>query len=474
MTSRRAAPLFWISLGAALLLSRLAHRNILWADEDYHLAGAIQILWGKFPYRDFWYDKPPLNLAWFLLFGARTGVTLRVVGALFDVSCCALVYHFARQVWTRVEGFVAAGLLAFFLIFYLAPGVIPQEPDSLMLAPHVGAVYLAWRRMPFAAGFVAGLAFLLSSKGALVLAACLVFDLGGALWVITGFLAPNLVGLGILTMGGATGAYWDQVWRWGFLYASADTSAQRGVSSLANWLGFQSALVIGIAAWWNTETQRRWLWAGWIGVSLIGVAIGWRFAPRYFLQLLPAMVIPASRGIVLLWKKAPLIAYVLVGVALAVPLVRFGPRYVELAREDFAGVDDGWQDVALDRESRDAARLLSGMAKPGDTLFVWGYRPNLIAYTRLPVGSRMWDSQPLTGVPADRHLSNSQPVAPEWARENRRELIRSRPTWIADGLSAYNPSLDIRNFQDLAFWFAQYCQAGKTGGITLYRLCIEK
>jgi hypothetical protein len=246
------------------------------------------------------------------------------------------------------------------------------------------------------------------------------------------------------------------------------------VSSLANWLGFQSALVIGIAAWWNTETQRRWLWAGWIGVSLIGVAIGWRFAPRYFLQLLPAMVIPASRGIVLLWKKAPLIAYVLVGVALAVPLVRFGPRYVELAREDFAGVDHGWQDVALDRESRDAARLLSGMAKPGDTLFVWGYRPNLIAYTRLPVGSRMWDSQPLTGVPADRHLSNSQPVAPEWARENRRELIRSRPTWIADGLSAYNPSLDIRNYQDLAFWFAQYCQAGKTGGITLYRLCIEK
>ncbi len=163
MASRRAALLFWIGLGAMLVLSRLAHLNILWADEDYHLAGAIQVLWGKAPYRDFWYDKPPLNLGWFLLFGARTGVVLRVAGALFDVACCALAYRFARQVWGRAEGFIAAGLLGFFLIFYLPPGVIPQEPDSLMLAPHIGAVYLAWRRRPMAAGLVAGLAFLISS-----------------------------------------------------------------------------------------------------------------------------------------------------------------------------------------------------------------------------------------------------------------------------------------------------------------------
>jgi hypothetical protein len=474
MASRRAALLFWIGLGAVLVLSRLAHRNILWADEDYHLAGAIQVLWGKFPYCDFWYDKPPLNLAWFLLFGARTGGALRVAGALFDVGCCVLVYRFARQVWSRAEGFVAAGLLAFCLIFYLAPGVIPQEPDSLMLAPHVGAVYLAWRRRSFIAGLVGGLAFLLSSKGVFVLVACFLFDPGGAAWMMAGFLAPNLAALGILATAGAIGPYWDQVWRWGFLYAGADPAAQRGVSSLANWLGFQASLVIGAAFWWKAETERRWQWVGWIIVSLIGVTIGWRFAPRYFLQLLPALVIPASRGIVLLRVKMPAIAYVLLGATLAVPLIRFGPRYIELAREDFAGVPHGWQDVALDRESREAARLLSSMAKPGDTIFVWGYRPNLVAYTRLAVGSRLWDSQPVTGVPADRHLSSAEPVAPEWARQNRGELTQSRPTWIADGLSAYNPALDIHRYPDLATWLAQYCEAGKTGGITLYRLCSEK
>jgi hypothetical protein len=125
----------------------------------------------------------------------------------------------------------------------------------------------------------------------------------------------------------------------------------------------------------------------------------------------------------------------------------------------------------MDQESREAARVLSGMAKPGDTIFIWGYRPNLIAYTRLPVSARLWDSQPLTGVPADRHLTNAQPVDADWARRNREELTQSRPVWIADGLSAYNPALDIHNYPDLSVWLRQYCEAARAGRITLYRLC---
>ena len=108
-------------------------------------------------------------------------------------------------------------------------------------------------------------------------------------------------------------------------------------------------------------------------------------------------------------------------------------------------------------------------SRPGDTVFVWGYRPNVVVYSRLTVASRWWDSQAVTGVPADRHLTDSRPVAPEWAAANRAELVKTRPSLIVDGLSAYNPALDIRRFADLSEWLRGYCVARVEGGITIYR-----
>ena len=127
----------------------------------------------------------------------------------------------------------------------------------------------------------------------------------------------------------------------------------------------------------------------------------------------------------------------------------------------------------MDQESREAAALVKTVAKDGDTVFIWGYRPNIVVYTRLPVASRMWESQPLTGVPADRHLRDARSVDAEWARLNRQELVRSSPSIIVDGLSAYNSGLDIAKFPDLQEWFKRYCPAGRVGGTTVYRLCFR-
>jgi hypothetical protein len=464
----RSFALFWRCIFAVLALSRLAHEYILWADEDYHLAATIQVLHGKIPYRDFWYDKPPLTLAWYLLTAAKTGVLLRIAGTVFELGCCLLIYLFAAKLWSRTEGMAAAALLAFFLVFYLPPGVMPLEPDTLMLAPHIGAIYLAWQRKPFLAGLTAGVAFLLNAKGALVLAACLLFDPPGAAFMVLGFVLPNAATVGLLFIGGALHDYWEQVWRWSFLYAGA---ARGSILSFVNWLGFHAALVIG-AVWLWFKERPKWPFLLWLAASLAGVALGWRFAPRYFMQLLPVMVLFAARGLTLLTStEKPVLAWVAIGATLAVPLVRFGPRYVTLIRDDFARVEPDWRDIALDEESRNAAHVLTALSKPGDTIFIWGYRPGIIAYTRMPVASRLWDSQPVTGVPADRHLTDATPLNSEWARENRQELARSHPTWIADGLSAYNPALDIHGYSDLAEWFSSYCETVKVGGITLYRRC---
>jgi hypothetical protein len=286
-------------------------------------------------------------------------------------------------------------------------------------------------------------------------------------------VAPNALLLLWLLATGSLPDYWAQVWRWSFGYISTSPSLvgpEWGFKSLLAWIGFHAALAIGALWFWlrGRSPERLWM-AGWLALSLAATAAGWRFAPRYMNQLLPALVLAAAYGFARmgpLWRAAALIAIV-------IPLVRFGPSYIQLAHDDFAGLPHAWRDVAMDRESRAASQIILAAAHPGDTIFIWGYRPNLIAYTRLPVAGPLWDSQPVTGVPADRHLVDAEPVSEPWARENRQRLIRTRPVFLVDGLSRYNAKLDIHGYPDLAEWLGQYCVSGSAGLITVYRLCPE-
>ncbi len=90
-----------------------------------------------------------------------------------------MAYRFARELWGEREGVWAAGLLAFFLIFDVPAAVIPMASDLLMLAPHLAAVWLAWKRRAFLAGAMAGVAFWINPKGVFVAAACVLWDPAG-------------------------------------------------------------------------------------------------------------------------------------------------------------------------------------------------------------------------------------------------------------------------------------------------------
>ncbi len=72
------------------------------------------------------------------------------------------------------------------------------------------------------------------------------------------------------------------------------------------------------------------------------------------------------------------------------------------------------------------------------------------------MASVFWESQPLTGVPADRHLTESVSLMPEWAARNRREVAASRPAFIVDGLSALNPKLAMAGFAETREWLGAY------------------
>jgi hypothetical protein len=197
----------------------------------------------------------------------------------------------------------------------------------------------------------------------------------------------------------------------------------------------------------------------WMAVSLIAVALGWRFFSRYYLQALPPLVIIASHGLM----RSRYLRYAALALLL-IPAIRFGPRYFTLA----AHPNQIWSDTEMDRDSREASGIVSRMAKPGDTLFIWGYRPEDWVYTGLPAANRFMDCQALTGVPADRHLTQSQPVSTTGTEVARREVAGSQPTFIVDGLTPFNRELDMANFPELKPWIANYRLAARTKSTLIY------
>jgi hypothetical protein len=470
----RKTTLFFL-LAAALAASRLCHIGILWEGDAYPLAAAGQWLNGHTLYRELWFDKPPLLAVVYLLAGARAGWPLRLFDAAYALLCCWLAYRLARELWSEREGLAVAALLGFFLVFDLPSSAIPVASDQLMLAPHLAAVWLAVRKKSFASGVAAGVAFWINPKGALVAAVCLLWNPAGAAWLAAGFCAVGAaMAFGLAGMG-ALAAWWEQVWRWGRLYAAAPLPGNAPVNGMVrtlDWAGFHAGAVLAAVVGWRESGSRQNVsrrvstrqarmpapqMLGWLLIAMAGVCAGLRFFPRYYFLVLAPVALMAARGWVLSGPKLRIAVLVL----LAIPMVRFGPSYAR------AIGDSTWRDSAMDRDSRAAAQLVRQRAHPGDTLFVWGYRPELYVYTGLGAATIYLDSQPLSGVPADRHLTSSTPVETTQAAKRRAALALSTPTFVVDGLGPYNPRLAIGRYADLAGWLAHYREVARTGGATI-------
>jgi hypothetical protein len=458
--------LYFALLAALLAASRLCHAGLLWEGDALPLATAGQMLGGKAIYRDIWFDKPPLTALFYLLAAARSGWGLRLLDAAYALLCCLLAFGFARDLWSRREGIWAAGLVAFFQIFYLPAAVIPVASDLMMLAPHLAAVWMAHRRRGFLCGALLGVAFWTSPKAVFVAAACAVWFPAGIPPMAAGFAAVCAIACAWLWSCGALLPYWREVWQWGRLYAGGTFVASpvwNGVTRTLNWFGFHAAAAVA-AGWFlfskraGAERAPRLRFAAWTVIALVGVAAGMRFFPRYYFLLLPPVALMAARGFETLGR-----ARLLAAALLLIPMARFAPAYLTAAR------DAGGRDALMDRDSRAAAGLIRNAAVPSSTLLVWGYRPEIFPYSGLPAATIYLDCQPLTGVPADRHLTQSTPVEATLAHARREELARSRPEFIADGLSLFNPRLAITQYPELRAWFGGYTEISRTAYTVIYQ-----
>jgi hypothetical protein len=457
------ARIFFPSLFLILLAAHLCHTRVLWAEETLPLAAAKQMLFGKALYEEIWFDKPPLVAAVNLLWGAQTGVILRLVGAVYIFLCCVFAWCMARRQWGDETAYWAAALLGFALTFDIPSAVVPLAADLLLVwvAP---AVLLA-ARSPLIAGICIGIGFLINTKAAFILAAALMFAWPAVVPLLAGVAIPLAITAIWLAATNTWPSFLDQVLTWPSYYAASAHVARpfmNGVLRTANWTGFHLAIVLAAGAALYRMEKGRWKWLVWLALSFAGVALGSRFFPRYFFLLLTPVVFLAARGLALLPSRARYAVLAL----LVIPLVRFGPRYPILA----LNLDPSWADLAMDTDSREASRLLRAAASSDSTLYVWGYRPEIFVYSGLPAASRYLDCQAMTGVPADRHLSNSAPVLPpDKIAAARRELAASSPAFLADGLSLYNRNLSINSYPELRQWFSAYQEIGRTHTVILYK-----
>jgi len=454
----------WLFLGTVVLLARSIHSAFLWVEEAYPYAGTVQfLLVRRTPYIDFFYDKPPFGLFFAALWHASPGFPGRLAGALYVVACCLLIHHMAKS-WIRNEGSPALSsqswwptlLLAVGLTFYIPAAVIPLAPDLLMILPHLAAIHFARQQRAGWAGLCVGLAIWTNSKGILVALTC-------GLWSP----AAAILGLGIGALQLLIPGNWEQVWQWGWIYSS-DTFLEHpfteGLRRTLNWSGFHAAALVGTACYFLNEKRDRLRPALWLVLSLAGVAGGWRFFPRYYFQLLPVVALLGGMGLARMAQSRRWINAVALSLLL-IPIARFGPRYITLALQG----EGDWADTALNRDSRAVSARILAEAKPSDTILVWGYRPDILVYTHLPLGAPYLDSQPLTGVLADRHLTDSRPTVAELAAANRKRLLQDKPDWLVDGLGPINARLAVVNYPDLTAWMENYREVFRTPSSVVYR-----
>ncbi|WP_031497297.1 ArnT family glycosyltransferase [Bryobacter aggregatus] len=424
---------------------RLTNFRILWIEEAYPMTAAIQMLHGRLPYLDFWFDKPPLSAVFYLLWGALPGWLLRFAGSVYVTGCAALAY--------QLGGRYAAWLLAVYLSFGIPSAVMALAPDLLLVAPHLAAIWLAQTGRPWLAGLSCGLALLIHTKGVFVLLAALLWSPN---WrTLAGFAAL----LPIHAVFGA--AYWQQVWWWGNVYSShtfVTKPVLEFVRRTGNWIGFQSAAVLATFLDYRRLDWRNWAW---LAIALVSVCTGLRFFPRYYFFLLVPIVVLAGRSLEQLpkaWRIASL-------ALLLIPILRFAPRDIQLARGD-----EHWGDLALFHDSQEIAQVIRDRAKPEDTLFVWGYRPDIDALSRLKGGTPFLESQPLTCIFADRHLREFKPMQNLGCEARVRELDRYQPTWIVDGLGPSNPRFRVESYYSLR----GYELSTRTPSAYLYHLVIPR
>ncbi len=339
--------------------------------------------------------------------------------------------------------------------------------------------------------------------------------------------------------------YWHSVWDWGTRYASYyafGDSLLAAIRQSGNYFALNPLLLVTLL-FVAAQTVRYWQKRRakssdnqaaesasatenhhnadvalliWFLISYVGMSVGGRFFGHYFLQILPALCLIGARGIMEITAfLAPRTAFIrrtvltLLIVGFLLTLIRFHTRTAILAADFLRGAKSQstmeWFHERLNREERQAAAVVRDLTdieqaddiniaalrqdsprqRPvkgnEDTLFVWGYRPELYYWSGLLPASRYLSTQPLTGVPADVQFfgANFVPVLDNATTAAARaqlltDLQQTPPKYIVDELGFYNSQLAMDCYPELKEFLGDYKLIGNVERFFVYRRRVPK
>ncbi|MCB1036031.1 MAG: glycosyltransferase family 39 protein, partial [Acidobacteria bacterium] len=484
---------FFAGLFVVLCLLRMPVPDRPIRDVDESVSAIIATTWleGGVPYRDAIDQRGPVTYALYaltFLMSAPNDMTAVHWALLVLILVAAgAVFGLGRELIPGPRGgtlaFAAAALLALGTFTYRRSQMLAFHTEwPGMLASAVGMLFLwqalgrekAPRRNLLLAGICFGLAFLSKQPA--------VFDGGaaGAFLLLQAavrrrlFAKETLLRAGLLAGGffatvltavayfAAHGALWDfyfYYWKYNVEHYTAVVPMSERLEGLnpfahrrhyltANPLLFAGAIAsatAGLAAFFRRRQRTQEIWGRlllvlWLFFAYFGASYSGRNFGHYFIQIIPPLCLLTAWLLVDLWQWQRPDAWFSQGrfafrAALSV-LVVLGLFYsLHRFHRDMAVF--GITTPARVRVPQEAlVQHLRSTTAEDDTLFVWGYNPEIYALTPRRAGTRYSNTNYLTGMlPWENHgegVDTSEHIVPGAWDILLDELEASRPAVIVD------------------------------------------
>jgi 4-amino-4-deoxy-L-arabinose transferase-like glycosyltransferase len=491
----RFAVLGIVLLTVATRLPSLQHPQAI-DDEAAYSVVANEIADGGRPYLDAVDRKPPL-LFWtyaavFKVAGKYNWMALHTVALVWTLGTMTGLFVIGRRLFDRETGLIAALLYSVFQP-WAAANNLAFNGELLMNLPLVWAWAIAfqrssspWRPGLLVSGALLCAAFLLKQPAAIAAVPLGIYLLLPGYRVSRGITKTEpIIHAVILTagffmvLGLVAGVLHQQgILREAFYWTFTNHSIphvfwKAGVLYTLAFIGACLPLVIGAAMafrdndglWTNKNTERLAL-LGLLAASGVGAAVGARFYPHYYIQLVPPLALLAAPHYAQLWRG---------GVKPPSWFFRPAVTFAWLAITAVAFSISHWKFLAWHREPSETARYLAEHSAPNDRVFVWSRSAaEVYLQAQRRPACRYILTFPLTGFVFGGELpgvdTRDRVVPGAWSNLEE-DFQKHPPVLIADHYSDPEAQYPVRDFPMLARLLANdYEPVARTAQGVIYRI----